>query len=157
MSTVVQQHRIDTINNETGEVTSSSTSRAFKTVAEPNYIKLYIQDISYLNNLPVGTDRLIYALLPYVNYNQEIYVNSHNKKKIAEELGVTVGHIGNRISKLAKLEVLIRVDRGVYELNTYLFGKGSWKDILKHRNELQISMFYDWKNGRTINIGDSNE
>lgn len=157
MSTLVQQHTTHTVNNETGEVTETTRSRSFKAESEPNYVKLYIQDISYLNNLPVGTDKIIYALLPYVNYEQEIYINSHNKKIIANELGVSVGHVSNRISKLAKLEVLIRVDRGVYELNTYLFGKGSWKDILKHRNDLSISMFYDWKNGRRVEIGGNNE
>ncbi len=158
MSTIVRSHTTEVTNHETGEVKSTVRNTQTRHQTESPYVKLYIQDIAYLNNLPVGTDKIIYALLSYVNYNQEIYVNSHNKKAIAKELGVSVGHVSNRISKLSQLEVLIRIDRGVYELNTYLFGRGAWKDILEHRNDLKIQVFYDWKHGRTtvVNEGASN-
>ena len=154
MSTTVRSHTTESTDHITGEVKSTTRYTQSGGQSESPYVKLYIQDIAYLNNLPSGTDKIIYALLPYVNYNQEIYVNSHNKKIIAEELGVSVGHVNNRISKLSQLEVLVRIDRGVYELNTYLFGKGKWKDILEHRNDLKIQVFYDWKHGRTTVVGE---
>ena len=152
MRNVAKHTETTTVDKETGEVTKSVDTKQYKTASEPNYIKLYIQDISYLNELPAGTDRIIYAMLPYINYQQEIYINSHNKKKMAEEVGVSDKHISNTIVKLVKKEILIRVDRGVYQLNTYIFGKGPWKDILKHRSSLKLEVFYDWKHGRTIKL-----
>jgi len=138
------------IDNETGEITETSTSKVFKAEVEPNYIKLYIEDISYLNRLPKGTDAIIYELLKYLNYQHEISVNLHMKKKIAKTLGVKHQHISNTIVKLVKQEILIKVDRGIYTINSYLFGKGSWKDIIKHRKSLKLEIFYDYQKGRTI-------
>jgi len=150
MKTLAQYEETKTLNNETGEITETSTSKIFKAEAEPNYIKLYLEDISYLNKLPKGTDSIIYELLQYINYRQEIIINSHIKKQIAENLEVGIGHINNSITTLSKQEVLIRIDRGVYQINSYIFGKGSWKDIIKHRKSLKLEIFYDYKNGKTI-------
>jgi len=157
MKNVAKRVETTRIDKETGEVISTTHTKQFKTASEPNYIKLYIQDISYLNELPSGTDRIIYAMLPYINYQQEIYINSHNKRKMAEEVGVSDKHISNTIVKLVKKEILIRIDRGVYQLNTFIFGKGPWKDILKHRSSLKLEVFYDWKNGRTLKLQGEND
>ena len=150
MKTLAQYEETKTLNTETGEITETSTSKTFKAEAEPNYIKLYLQDISYLNELPKGTDSIIYELLKYLNYQQEISVNLHMKKKIADSLGVKHQHISNTIVKLAKQEILIKIDRGIYTINSHIFGKGSWKEIIKHRKTLKLEIFYDWQNGRTI-------
>jgi len=158
MKTLAQYEETRTENTETGEVTETSTSKVFKAEAEPNYIKLYLEDISYLNKLPKGTDSIIYELLKYINYKQEIYINAHLKKQIAENLNMKLQSINNSISNLTKEEVLIRIDRGVYTINSYIFGKGSWKDIIKHRKSLKLEIFYDFKNGKIIKpISESKE
>ena len=150
MPNLTQYEENITIHNETGKIIETSTSKTYKIEAEPNYIKLYLADISYLNNLPKGTDIIIYELLKYINYEHQIVVNKHIKEQIAQKLNLGVGHISNSIVKLTKNEILIRIDRGVYEINSYIFGKGSWKDIIKHRKSLKLEIFYDFKNGRTI-------
>jgi DNA-binding Lrp family transcriptional regulator len=150
LKTLAQYEETKTTNNETGEITETSTSKVFKAQAEPNYIKLYLQDISYLNNLPKGIDSIIFELLKYINYKHEIYINAHLKKEIAETLGKSVSYINNSIVKLVKSEIIIRVDRGVYTINSHIFGKGSWKDIIKHRKGLKLEIFYNWQNGKTI-------
>jgi len=138
-------------NKETGEITETSTTKTFQAESEPNYIKLYIEDISYLNKLPKGMDSLIYELIKYINYQNEIILNSHIKKKIAERIGKGERHINNSITKLVKHEILIRIDRGVYQINSYIFGKGSWKDIIKHRKSLKLEVFYEYQKERIIN------
>ena len=157
MKTLAQYEEIKTTNNETGETTETSTSKVFKAEAEPNYIKLYLEDISYLNRLPKGTDAIIYELLKYINYQHEIIINNHIKKQLAETLEMKVQSITNSISTLAKNEVLIRVDRGVYTINSNIFGKGSWKDIIKHRKGLKLEIFYDWKKGKTVKPNNQEE
>ena len=44
-------YKSTTVNHETGEVKESTTVRVVKG-EEPSYIKLYLQDISYLYGLP---------------------------------------------------------------------------------------------------------
>lgn len=136
-------------NSQTGEIEESLHSTAFKAEAEPNYIKLYLEDLAYFHKLPKSLPDIIYQLLPLVNYQQQIVITSYHKREIANTLSVTPAHINNAITKLTQAEVLIRIDRGVYELNSYLFGKGSWKDIIKHRKSLKLEVFYDFQCGKS--------
>ena len=146
--TMAQYEETRTTNNETGETTSTATSKQFKAESEPSYIKLYLEDIAYFHKLPKGMPNFIYELLPLTNYEHQIAITKYQKDKIADKLGVSIGYIDNSLTKLVKEEILIRVGRGTFELNSYLFGKGSWKDILKHRNSLKLEVFYQYQEGK---------
>jgi len=136
-------------NEETGEIVEKQEAKQFKAEVEPSYVKLYLEDIAYFNGLNIKSD-LLYELLKYVNYKHEIIINKTVKTRIADSINKSLSYVNNNITKLVKDEVLIRIGTGTYELNSYLFGKGSWKDILKHRKSLQLNLFYDWRNGRTV-------
>lgn len=138
-----------TINKLTGEIEEREEIKQFKAEVEPSYIKLYIEDIAYFYKLDISSD-LMYALLKYVNYDQELVVNKAIKERIATELNKSLSFVNNNLSKLVKYEVLFRVNTGIYALNTFLFGKGQWKDIMKHRKSLKLNVFYSDKNGRKI-------
>lgn len=131
---IVQQTE-HTIIDKNGEVQSNTKSTVLKVEAEPSYIKIYLQDILYLNNLQSNQTGLLYELLSYLNYDNEIVLNSTIKRRIAEKLETTIQVIDNNLSKLVKKDILKRVGRGVYIANPYLFGKGKWKDILEKRIE----------------------
>jgi len=139
-----------TINQETGEITEQQVVKQHKAEVEPGYIKLYLQDIAYLHNLPSNTPQIVFELLQFVDYNQEIILTKRRKEQIAKTLDKSLSHINNSITTLIKSEVLIKIDRQTYQLNTYLFGKGSWKDILKHRKSLHLEVFYSYQEGREI-------
>lgn len=138
-----------TINQETGEILEREETKQYKAEVEPSYIKLYIEDIAYFYKLEISSD-LMYALFKYVNYEQEIVINKAIKERIAKELDKSLSFVNNNITKLVKHEVLIRIDAGLYQLNTFLFGKGSWKDIMKHRKSLKLNVFYSGEYGRQI-------
>jgi len=148
MANLAYQEKTVKENLETGEIVEKENYKQFRAESEPSYIKLYIQDIAYLYNLNIKSE-LLYELLMYVNYNQEIIINKTIKERIAQKLNKSLSYVNNNITKLAKEEVLIRVGSGTYQINTYLFGKGSWKDIIKHRKSLTLNIFYD-KTGRII-------
>ncbi|OHE04666.1 replication/maintenance protein RepL [Sulfurimonas sp. RIFOXYB12_FULL_35_9] len=139
----------NTTINELGETVEREQIAQFKAEVEPSYIKLYIEDIAYFYKLDISSD-LMYALLKYVNYEQEIIINKAIKERIAKELDKSLSFVNNNLTKLVNNEVLIRVNTGVYTLNTYLFGKGSWKDIMKHRKSLKLNVFYSAAMGRQI-------
>ena len=141
-----------TVVNDNGEVQHYSEQKVIDWGSEPNYIKLYIDDILYLKDLPTKLGNVLNALLPYAVYAKEdrgveIFLNSAIKRRIISDIGYkSLGSLDNALSQLVSGEILYRHERGVYELNPYLFGKGEWKDIAKRRIEIS----YDGIKGRTF-------
>lgn len=97
---------------------------------EPNYVKVYFDDIELLYKLPKNTSSFLYELLPYMNYQGEISINSVMKKRITLKLGLkNEKQLNNYITVLLKNDIVKRVGRGVYIINPYLLAKGKWEDI----------------------------
>ncbi len=118
-----------TINKETNKVTSQTTTSKIKVDKEPNYVKLYLDDICLLNNLPKTSSAILNELLLCSNYNNEISLSRGIKNRIAKDLDVTNGHLDNTISKLSKFGILKKIDVGLYVLNPFIFGRGNWLEI----------------------------
>lgn len=137
-------YETETVNHTTGEVTTSTKHKKFRS-DEPNYIKLYLNDIAYLYNLPSSSSSLVFELLSYLTYNtQEIVLNAATRKRIAEKLEVSVRTLNNRIVKLKNAGIISSDEAGIYVLNPYLFGKGDWKSIKELRNNnLGMKIVYD--------------
>ena len=137
-------------DGQTGEVPRQN--QTINWGAEPDYIKLYLQDVLYLSDMPPQYGKLLMALLKrtsYANADQgmRIVLAPIIKREICEEVGyATVQTFDNNLSKLVKGGLLHRVDRGVYCLNPRLFGRGPWTDIA----ELRINVSYDPETGRTF-------
>ena len=136
------------IDYTTGEVKETSSVRRYRG-DEPNYIKLYLADISYMHGLPTTTSDVLNELLQYVTYGtQEIMLNSTAKKRIAEVTGMSPRTLDNRLQELAKSGIIHRVATGTYLLNPYLFGKGDWKTISSLRNKnIHLQIIYDKNTG----------
>ena len=150
MSKNIAQMETRIIEDEQGVKKEVTQVKTFKPQGEPSYIKLYLQDISYLNNLPSGTDKILYEFLKYLNYENEIVLTKVIKQRIADKLKLSLGHVNNKIQSLSKLEVLIRVGQGVYSINTFILAKGKWNEIIKHRHNLKLEVFYSEENGREV-------
>lgn len=138
------------VDNETGEVKEIVTTEHTRFASEPGYVKLYLQDIAYLTKLPKGSEGILYGVLRHVNYNHQVVLNKYIKEQIAADAGVTLKTVNNNITTFTKYGVLIRVATGVYEINTFLFGKGHWKDILKHRKGLKLEIEYNAESDRVV-------
>ena len=138
--------------DENGEFISKRANKTLSWGAEPPFIKLYLQDILYLSDIPNKHESVLYELLKRTTYageknGMEVVVNSSLKRRIAQELGFkNIGSISNAITDLVKGKVLIRKDVGIYQFNPYLFGKGDWQDIARLRLEIN----YDEIKGRTF-------
>lgn len=114
---------------------------------EPNYIKMYIDDVSKLYGLSSGENNVLRELLRYLNYNNEIIITAYIKNTIKEDLNLSIKLIEKTISRCIKSNIMIRKQRGVYIVNPNLFGKGSWKNILRLRLELTYDV-----HGKTSNL-----
>ena len=128
------------IDKETGEVVTSE--KVTQLPKEPNFVKLYIDDIGKLYNLPKSCSGLMMALVKKIDYEGIITIASGAKKRTAKELGISIQSFDNSIQKLLKQGIMIRIDRGEYMMNPNLFAKGDWTDVRRLRNkyiELNIS------------------
>ena len=133
MKNMIYQETKEIIDHETGEVKSTMKLTSIKHEAEPSYIKLYLSDICKLNDIPKTGNDVLNELLPLVNYDNEIILNSTLKKRIYEKIGIKKGSLDNNIYKLTKQGILSRVGSGTYMLNPSIFGRGKWQDIKKLR------------------------
>lgn len=149
----------DTITDgATGEILQEHTTKeqVTRTIhkAEPPYIKLYIQDLLYLSDMPKGLTDIVYSLAMRATYANPrdtskglvVPLNSYIRKEICEECGYKkVQSLNNDITKLVKGNIIRRIGTGTYQLNPYIFGKGEWKDI----DNIRMTWNYDI-NGRTF-------
>uniref|UniRef100_UPI003F491A8A replication/maintenance protein RepL n=1 Tax=Niallia taxi TaxID=2499688 RepID=UPI003F491A8A len=125
------------MDSTTGEVLQERFVQQIYQDKEPNYVKLYIDNLILLNGLPKGTTDTIMELLKYMSYENTIILNSYIKKEIAQSLGFkTVQSLDNNINKLVKKGILDRIGRGTFRANAFLFGKGDWNDIKQIRFEI---------------------
>lgn len=136
--------------NENGEVLTSRANRTVSWGSEPPFIKLYLDSLLYLKDLPKAHTTTLMEFLKRMTYagdeeGQVIYTNSTMKKTIATAIGVTVPHIDNVLSDLTKGEIFYRIGRGTYRVNPNFFGKGEWQDISRLRLEITFDA-----NGKTI-------
>lgn len=137
-------YKSTTVDHETGEIKESTTVRAIKG-EEPSYIKLYLQDISYLYGLPATAGDLMHELLQYVTYGtQQIILNASVKERICKVTGIAKQTLNNRLQDLVNKGIIARDGRGVFVLNPYLFGKGDWKSVRELRSKnIHLKIVYD--------------
>jgi len=138
--------------NEKGELVSKRANKTLSWGAEPPFIKMYLDDIIYLKDMPKSYSPILHEFLKRMTYagekeGQVIYVNSSMKRRVQEALGYkNLSSINNAITDLVKAEVFLRLDLGCYLVNPYLFGKGDWQDI----DRLRLEINYDSIKGKTF-------
>lgn len=125
--------------DEAGNTKRVSNTTQAKLESEPNFIKLYLDDITYLNNLPKTTSDVIFELLKLTDYQQNIYIHKDQKLEICERLNIKGSAVNKAITALNKAQIILRKSRGHYILNPFFFGKGSWKDI----KEIRVKLLYN--------------
>jgi DNA-binding MarR family transcriptional regulator len=125
--------------SEESEETENQTT-IIKTTEEPDFIKLYLDDILYYHDIPRSINPILQVFLKNMNYQNKLILNSSLKKHMAEEVKLTVASIDKAISKLVKGNLLIREDIGIFLFNPYLFGRGEWKDIVEIRNNITYNL-----------------
>lgn len=146
-----QIHEVEAIDFKTGEIDRTVTDTSYTIDAEPAFIKLYLADLLYLNDLQTNQAGLLHALLQKMNYDNQIVLNAALKREIAQKLKISVGTLDNNLSKFCKGKILKRQDRGIYIANPHLFGKGTWHEIVQNRNaHIDMTINYT-ESGRSFN------
>jgi len=138
--------------DEQGNMISKRANKTLSWGAEPPYIKLYLQDILYISDMPNHHEKVLFELLKRATYagdefGMTVSLSAGTKRIIAKQLNIkNVRSINNALTELVKGKILFRIETGVYQFNAYFFGKGDWQDIAKLRMEIN----YDAIKGRTF-------
>ena len=132
----------NTVTDENGEIKQQSRTVTWNYGKEPDYIKIYLDNIMFLAELQGWVSKVLYELIKSTSYadkGQLIIVNAGYKRIVAEKLDMKPQSITNAINYLVKNEILIKQEQGVFLLNPMFFGRGEWKDIAKIRYEIELS------------------
>ena len=120
-------------------VTSSIVPR------EPDYVKLYLDDIKRFYELNNSESKVLNGLLRYMSYNNVVVLLKPIKDMICAELRMPINTFNKSIDNLFKQNILIRMHKSVYLIDPSLFGKGKWEDI----HSIRLSITYD-QSGRKL-------
>lgn len=143
--TLKQQTEITHLDDN-GNVKTKTETNVFSVAQEPPFVKMYLQDILYLKDMPRGLNPVLTILLKNIQWgSNKLILNSSLKKQMANEINLSVATIEKAITKFIKAEILFREDKGIYLFNPYLFGCGYWTDIKEIRTEVKYSL-----DGRTF-------
>jgi len=147
------------ISQETGEIIEHReyTKQQVKNSYEPDFIKLYIRDIINLASVDIKTARvdILYILLSYLDYHNEILLNHQRRVDICEACRVTNDYFNKVLKDFLDNQILLprynkqgEKVRGTYIANPHYFGKGKWEDIYN----LRMTITYDAKAKRFVQV-----
>lgn len=132
-----------TVNNETGKVLKRETTMVFS--KEPAYVKLYFDCLGvYIKNdgLTSSLNDMLVEILKRSTYAEEgqmVYLNSFTKEQVCKATGKGMERMKQAIRIWVDNKILLRVARGVYQVNPFIFGKGEWRNIANLRATFDFS------------------
>lgn len=138
-----------TVDFTTGEVRAETTSNVVTLRTEPPYIKMYIDDLCDLINVPAAQRDLLGLLLQKLDYDGYITLSPRYRQNICEKLKIKDQTFRNRLNLLCKSQILRRVSTNEYEANPRYFARGEWRQIAERRESFEMKIRYSAK-GREI-------
>lgn len=142
MAKILQLEQRIEIDHETGQVSRETNSRVLRLPQEPPYVKMYIDDIGKLLDVPAGPRMVLYQLVRRLDYEGFISLTPAARERVAKACEIGVPTMSNYLTLLCKSGILRHVGRGEYEMNPSLFAKGDWKDISRRRQAFELSIAY---------------
>lgn len=114
---------------DTGEIKSTLKTDTLLIDREPDYIKLYIQDVGKLNDIAGEQNNILLEFIRHMGYNNVIPAYKPIKQMIANKLDVSLHTVDKAVKTFKKKGLFISIARGMYMADPELFGKGKWSDI----------------------------
>lgn len=151
---VTKTNVVETVDVKTGEIQLNTVqSESFLIDKEPDYVKLYLADITRLKDIPAGMNKVLFELMKSINYNGIIMAYKPVKDLMCMNMGISINYLNKCIDEFYKKGILIRYARGVYIADPNLFAKGSWKDI----QNLRLVIEYNVDGTKTLKSNVSEE
>ena len=139
-----------TVESSSGEIVAETEIREIRTSkgVEPDFVKLYINDLMLINDLPTKASNALMELIKLVTFDNKIILNGAIKKDICSRLNIKPQTLNNNLTSFVKKEILYRLDTGIYMPNPYLFARGKWEDI----HDLRMIVNYKSNGVKTVEL-----
>ena len=136
------------IDHQTGEIIQTEHNQKGFVEKEPDYVKLYLQDMARLNNLPPSASSLMTLIIRSMRYNNLYFAFKPLKEMFCEELKMPMNTLNKQIDNLRKANILLPIPnkRGCYLVDPNLFARGSWNDI----KQLRLIIDYNIDGSRNL-------
>jgi hypothetical protein len=148
---VYRRETRETVNMDTGEVIAEQRVTKQRVAREPQFVKLYLSHVLTLIDIPKGLNGILYELLRNMNYDNEIVWNQGVKMKLAEKLNCSESNVKKAITSFKRKGILIEQYPGVFLVNPYVFGKGSWENVHQLRLTVDITAGKQILSGTVVN------
>lgn len=126
------------IDQATGEVTEQIRKSEYILKPGARYVKEFTQHPLFRRKMPHATRTLLSALaarLPYANNEPYIVLGKEMMEAIEATYGLSAASLKRGMKYLLDNGYLVRIGRGRYFLNPYLYGRGSASNILERQKE----------------------
>lgn len=137
------------IDLSTGEIHRETTTSVAVVGKEPPFIKMYIDDLCTLKNVPDSLKNTLFLLMQKLDYEGYITLSKRFRAQCCEKLGIKDQSFRNNLAKLCKHRLLIRESTNEYMVNPHYFARGDWKKVCEQRQSFTMKISYD-ENGRNI-------
>lgn len=145
------ESRTTQFDSNTGEIYEETTTKdiEYYTDGEPPYVKIYFETILAFKGLPASMSTVLIAIckrMSWGDHDQIVYINKFSKTAIAKEVGISIKRLEQIIKDMTRVEIMKRIERGVYQVNPRVAARGRWKDIKKlitHFDFLENNITYD--------------
>jgi hypothetical protein len=138
------------IDEQTGEILSSSKETVKKVSKEPDFIKLYYETMLAFNRIHDIPISFVLSLSKFLEWSNEgkpmcVTLNKRVKDIMQVDCEVKIAQISRYIATSVENGLLFRTAyRSVYEVNPFMIAKGKWDSI----QELQCK--FNFVNGKWI-------
>lgn len=129
-TSIIETSYTDVLNPDDGVVVSSTKRAVKKTDIGPTdeFIKVskYLSLIFTYNNIPLNLVPISMMIAEEMEFKTNIvYLLKPIKERFANMLEVSLDRVNKLISECEKYNIIRRQDRGIYEVNSFLFSTGS--------------------------------
>ena len=150
--TVIIDETYDHYNGETGEIKSQVKHTLKKDKTEPTdqYIKVskYLSTIFAFNGIPLKLVPISLLIAERMEFKtNKVFLLKPLKTEIANKLQVSLDRVNKLIKECQNCNIITKVDRGIYEVNSYLFSTGNTIDTRK------LQADFDFLNNKLVVTG----
>lgn len=130
-------------NHTTGELIEKNDEIRLKTKTREEFFLVFVANLKYLTDVPKMSLKILIGILTsYVSWRNEVILNAQSRKELAEYCETSTSVIYKSLDKLVSAGILLKQEGKLF-LNPHIFGRGSWNDIQKMRQE--ITFDYDFE------------
>jgi hypothetical protein len=134
------EHTKEVIDNKTGEVVADTHTFSKKVKTKDEFVKLYIENIDFLQTLTNGETKILLYAIKNVNYTNSFSFTSDFMGYFIENNILKKSSVYNGINSLTRKKVFIKATdemkkefglygSDIYFINPDVVGKGSFSDL----------------------------